>query len=189
MITLKDFKDIFRIPIFGPKVICVGYWKTGTTTIGRTLNIYGYRNTSFKKKCLDLYGAQKYNKLIRYAAKYDSMDDMPWNLTPMLPLLFDKFPNSKFILTERDPNKLLQSRISWGKKRNSDEVWTDEMSKNFIENYWKHNKEVKHFFKDKPDSLLCIDVSSVDSHMRFCDFLGIKPKMKKFPIFNATKYK
>lgn len=69
-------------------------------------------------------------------------------------------------------------------------VWkTDEENvynkKNMIDNFERHNKDVKHFFIGK-NNFLEIDVSDEYSYIELCDFLGKEPMHKDFPHLNKT---
>jgi hypothetical protein len=64
------------------KVFCIGWVKTGTTTLGQALRILGFDHGG---PHLDLWVAKQYasgdfRPLIAEASRYDSLEDWPWLL-------------------------------------------------------------------------------------------------------------
>ncbi|RFN60035.1 sulfotransferase [Marixanthomonas ophiurae] len=52
--------------------------------------------------------------------------------------------------------------------------------------YTEHNKAVKNYFKDIPNSLLCINVSKKEDYKRLSDFLNVSSNQTDFPWENKT---
>ena len=52
------------------------------------------------------------DKMIQHAEKYESFEDLPWGCLDHYKRLDEHFPNSKFILTVRHPNKWFMSMKS-----------------------------------------------------------------------------
>lgn len=94
----KEISIAFRKPKYNSKVFCIGYNKTGTITVGKSLEMLGYRNTSFNQKVWrKYYKNNQIDKVLKYTAKFDSADDLPWLKEDMIPVLDRVFPNSQFI--------------------------------------------------------------------------------------------
>lgn len=55
-----------------------------------------------------------------------------------------------------------------------------------IEHYLFHNKMVKDYFRNRPNDLLVIDVTSEGAYQELCEFLGKKPLYESFPWENKT---
>lgn len=91
-----DVSVSLRKPKYTGKVFCIGYNKTGTTTIGKSLEILGYRNSSFNKRVFLEYKSNQIDKVLDYTARFDSMDDLPWLRIDMIPILDKAFPNMVF---------------------------------------------------------------------------------------------
>ncbi len=83
--------------------------------------------------------------------KFDAMEDYPFMY--IYSLLDEWYPNSKFILTTRDPKKLAESdRNMWRNNgRNEKEIPTADK---FIARYENHRKGVLGYFNDWPDEPL-----------------------------------
>jgi hypothetical protein len=90
-----------------PKVFCIGFHKTGTTSLKMALKILGYRVTGPKGR-RDKNIAQNVEALARRVVpKFDAFQDNPW---PIIYRFLDKeYPGSKFILTIRPSDKWIGS--------------------------------------------------------------------------------
>jgi hypothetical protein len=95
------------------KIFGVGYIKTGTTTLGVALKQLGYNHCGggwrVGNKMVDPYISGERQPMIDLINKHDSFEDYPF-CAPGMPAWLDKqFPNSKFILTEREPESWFKS--------------------------------------------------------------------------------
>jgi hypothetical protein len=96
------------------KVFCVGYNKTGTTTLERVLIDLGYRMPDqMKQESLVVEPLFKgnYRPLFELCKKYDAFQDLPFSQEMYFIALDASFPGSKFILTIRDPNSWFESLV------------------------------------------------------------------------------
>ena len=89
------------------KVFCIGYNKTGTTSIERVLRNLGYScpNQQFQEAMTVeplFYG--DIAPLKKLCIKYDAFQDMPFSQGVTYAQVDCMFPGSKFILTVRDSN-------------------------------------------------------------------------------------
>jgi len=153
------------------KVFCIGFQKTGTTSLEAALGLLGYRVTSTFGKHMD-YAALKdqYVQIaLEKAAEVDAVQDMPW------PLVFREldqaFPGSKFILTERDEDAWWRSIL--GQFGNNPAVLQQLTygedagaplgnEKRYRETYRAHNAAVRAYFAERPDDLLIMDLKQAN---------------------------
>ena len=174
----------FHKKSYSGKVFCIGYNKTGTTTLGKSFEMLGYRNSSFNKKVWrQFYANKEFNKILEYTSKFDSFDDLPWLKEDMIPILDKTFPKSKFIYLTREEESWKKSFYNWrykvmGKYPDADKAWIA---------YKKHEKFVYEYFKDRPSSdFIVLDVRDEKGFKKLADFLGKKTNIEKFPHFNKT---
>jgi hypothetical protein len=163
------------------KVFCIGFWKTGTTSIYQAFNILGYRAGR-----LILVGKEPKQGWLPYIknCNYDAFTDDPMSF--IYKDLDAAFPNSKFILTEREKQSFAKSYINYFEgtefEKTSDEV--DEV----LEKYEKHNQDVKEYFKDRKDQLLVINVIGGEEWEPLCSFLNKPIPRHSFPHKNKGRY-
>lgn len=174
------------------KIFCIGFQKTGTTSLGRALEILGY------KVCgpIGVTNPQIQDKALEWALQkiphHDAFQDNPW---PLLYRELDRmYPGSKFILTTRKPRAWLRSMKKYfGNYEAAAESWIYGEGITPLKNplkcmriYRMHNQAVRQYFKDRPDDLLEIDLSKGDPWPELCAFLGQPVPMTAFPRSNKS---
>ncbi len=101
------------------KIFCVGYNKTGTTTLERTLRLYGYSLPSQQEQEIRLTKNvfdTNYSEFRQFVEKFDAFQDMPFSQGLTFVAADALFPNSRFILSTRDSDAWFRSLTSFHKK-------------------------------------------------------------------------
>lgn len=179
----RDFKLNFIKPDYGSKIFCIGFMKTGTTSLGKSLGMLGFKNGSFNKKVWrKYYFNHEIVEILRYTAKFDSLDDLPWLKEDMIPILDKVFPNSKFIYLERDEKSWQHSMYNWTFKKTG--KYPDMEIK--LKEYRDHKKFVLDYFRGREDDFLILDIKDPIGFRKLADFLGKKSIQDHFPHFNKT---
>lgn len=100
------------------KVFGIGANKTGTSSLGTVFHILGLKLSPQHEG--ELYGvqAQKGNlrPLVEYVSQYDAFQDAPFSMKGTYAQMDALFPDSKFILTFREPEAWFDSLHSFHKK-------------------------------------------------------------------------
>jgi len=94
------------------KLFCVGWNKTGTTTLEAVLRAYGYQmpNQQEQETRLTLPVLRcDYTELRRFVDRYDAFQDRPFSQDETYAVVDALFPDSRFILSERDPDAWFDS--------------------------------------------------------------------------------
>lgn len=173
-----------------PKVFCVGFQKTGTTSLGMALKALGYDVCSPYGRMI-VTDPQIADKAKEWAISklpyYDAFEDNPW------PLLYQELdylcPGSKFILTTRNPRSWIRSmRKYFGDYQAPAEEWIYGENctplrnpRRCIKRYKQHNREVREYFADRPQDFLEIDLSEGENWEKLCGFLGRRVPNIEFP--------
>ncbi len=175
-----------------PKVFCIGYHKTGTTSVERALRKLDYRvaNWQVLKGVAD--PASHRERLIHeVVAAHDAFADSPW--FALYEALAAAWPGSRFILTTRPLRPWMASvRRHFGAETTPLREWLYGPGRgNFVGNeahwihrYLSHSAAVRHHFRDRPGDLLEIDVTQGDGYPQLCPFLGVPPIEGPFPHLN-----
>ena len=178
-----------------PKIFCIGFHKTGTTSLEMALRKLGYRvKGSFGTKDPDI--ASKVHELaFAMVDEYDAFEDNPW---PILYRELDqRFPGSKFILTRRPTENWIRSQVKdfattetpmrrWIYGENAGCPAGNEDT--YIARYERHNREVQQYFARRPADLLIIDLPNDDGWSRLCPFLGQPIPDEPFPHANKASW-
>ncbi len=89
---------------FSGKVFCIGFNKTGTTSLEFVLKKFGYKlgdQSIGEMLCEDWYN-KRTDRIISFCETADAFQDLPFSLPGIYKELDKNFPNSKFILSVRD---------------------------------------------------------------------------------------
>lgn len=99
------------------KVFCISMQRTGTTSVGNFFRDFGFRCAGWpadaRNNWSSLWHEGNYERI--FSSKdfraANAFEDSPWWLPDFYKVLFHRFPNSKFVLFRRDPDKWFQSMI------------------------------------------------------------------------------
>lgn len=177
-------KMAFKKPNYNSKVFCIGFNKTGTTSLGKSLEILGYNNSSFNRIVWRKYYANNdINKILKYTAKFDSVDDLPWLKEDMIPKLDKAFPGSKFIYLTREEESWKKSLYNWRYKTFEEYPDLEKSLKEFRD----HKRFVLNYFKKRQkNDFMILDIKDKKGFKKLADFLGKTADRESFPHFNKT---
>lgn len=173
------------------KIFCIGFHKTGTTSLAVVLSTLGYRvtgpngvqNPNIDKNVL----AMAYELV----DQYDAFQDNPW---PIIYKQLDvKYPGSKFVLTLRDSGSWIRSQVRhFGRKETPMRKWIygvgcpEGNEDVYIKRFEDHNKEVIEYFKDRSEDLLILNLAKGDGWEKLCPFLRVDIPNISFPHANKA---
>ena len=176
-----------------PKIFCIGFHKTGTTSLEMALRRLGYRVAgSFGTRDPDI--ADKVHELAyAKAAEFDAFEDNPWPV--LYKELDERFPGSKYILTRKHAENCIRSQVKdfassetpmrrWIYGENAGCPEGNEAI--YVARYERHNSEVLDYFKDRPGDLLVMDIPQDADWTRLCEFLGHEVPDEPFPHANKA---
>ena len=166
------------------KVFCVGWLKTGTTSMGFAIKNLGFVHLSYEQYIWrNWYQNGKIDKLMNYAKHYESFDDLPWNKPEIFQHINKCFPNSKYILTLREPEAWFDSLVRFNKKLNKKTDFNKEAE---IQKYIEHNNFYR--LNVPKENLLEFDIFKGEKMEKLATFLEVElPSHElKFPHENKT---
>jgi hypothetical protein len=114
---------------------------------------------------------QWYNSLTKFHAKL-------WGKDNRIPTKENLINDKKFYKGYRWE----MNRLSYNTPE--DDIYNKEQ---LIESYTRHNKNVKEYFRHRPNDLLVLNVAEENAYQKLCDFLGEEPVGKNFPWKNKTQ--
>ena len=175
------------------KIFCVGFQKTGTTSLGAALEILGYKVCGVRYDLIPAIKENNWTHIDEVISQHDAFKDNPWPV--IYKSLDEKYPGSKFILTIRDEPAWIKSLVNHFGTTPSvmqDFIYEKEYPKGneelYIDVYRKHNQDVKTYFEKRPGDLLIIDLTHEKKWDRICHFLSIPIPGSDFPHENKGKY-
>ncbi|MEK6334559.1 MAG: sulfotransferase [Acidobacteriota bacterium] len=86
------------------KVFCIGFPKTGTTSLGQALEDLGFRLGDQRQGelLLQAYVARNFKAIVEFCLTADAFQDAPFCFPFTYIALEQSFPNAKFVLSVRD---------------------------------------------------------------------------------------
>lgn len=171
------------------KIFGIGLHKTATTSLAKALTILGYKSGHWETaKWAKFLYKQTIEGNTTILDKYNAVTDLP---IPLIYKQLDKlYPNSKFILTIRDPQDWLESvKKHWSNTNPFKHQWDNDVFSHkvhkmlygqkefdaqvFLERYNTHTREVIDYFKHRKQDLLILDLSENENHwIKLCKFLN-----------------
>src|SRR5207248_3001232 len=138
--------------------------RTGTTSLHVALQQLGYRVHGFDRALVDDQMVGRYTRIWAAARRSNGFRDFPWTL--MYRELDMRYPNARFILTERDPDSWIESykRHDEAHRGAEHHVWLyglrgpEQNEAAFIRTFVNHNAAVKQHFAERPDRLRVVNV-------------------------------
>lgn len=188
------------------KIFGIGFHKTGTSSLGHALSLLGYR-TVHGDGTSSKHGGDEGVGMIRQIEAgdfdlptlplYDAFTDNPY--FTIWRELAERFPDAKFILTEREGSAWLGSCIRYYRGRRirpmrewmfgeyADPSASEAAAQAWLTAYRKHNQSIREYFAAQPGRLLVTNVMEGDGWEKLCPFLGVPSPPKPFPHANKSR--
>lgn len=120
---INKLKKILRIYyacilIFKPKIFIISFQRTGTTSTGKFFRNHNYRMAGYGKSRQNDWTLKwfkgDFNKIFKSLdfKSHQVFQDDPWWCGDFYKVLFHRFPNSKFVLMERDVDRWVESMMN-----------------------------------------------------------------------------
>jgi len=162
------------------KVFCLGFTKTGKTSLDQALRKLGYTVKHYPSP----------DRVMDEAKRYDALSDI--TVIPYMEKLDKRYPDALFILTVRDVDDWLKimpvhmkkhGRLTSTAKRMRTEILgTTGYNKKLFRNKWRaHIARVKKYFEGRPNKLLVMNICAGQGYEVLCPALGVPIIEGPFP--------
>lgn len=146
-----------------PRVLCVGYQKTGTTSFAHAMRELGFSHYGYDRDLYRALQAGDLERCLRFAERFDSLDDLPWSDPRFIRKFQERFPGSYYVLLERDDASWASSFQAY--------YGLHESKSALLQRLHRHNEEVLHLLADEPH-LLRMNICAGEGYEKLCPFLG-----------------
>ena len=174
------------------KIFCVGFHRTGTSSLRAALERLGYRVCGSVGTEEPDIATRASEIAFGLLDRYDAFVDNPW------PILFRELdqqsPRSRFILTTRPADAWLRSVTRFfGPKTTPMREWIYGAGSplgneaRYVERFERHNREVLDYFRDRPGDLLILRITEGERWRELCEFLGHEVPADPFPHMVPSK--
>ena len=173
------------------KVFCIGFHKTGTTSLAVALKQLGYRVTGPNGVNDPYIEKNVLSMAYDLVEQFDAFQDNPW---PIIYRELDtRYPGSKFILTLRDSESWIKSQVRhFGRRETAMRKWIygigcpEGNEEIYIRRFKNHNREVLSHFRNRPQDFLVMNLAKGDGWDKLCPFLGDRIPNVPFPHVNKA---
>jgi len=174
-----------------PKVFCIGFHKTGTSSLGRALRQLGYRVTGPNDISNPNVAQEVYATAFKLVEEFDAFRDNPWPL--LYKELDQRYPGSKFIFTMRPADSWIKSVVvNFGRGVTPMREWIYGVGcpkgneAIYLERYERHNREVLEHFRGRRDNFLALEITAGEGWEKLCEFLNKTAPDAPFPHVNTA---
>lgn len=194
----RDLSSLISHPVqpFRTRVFCIGWSKTGTTSLTEALRILGLFSWHFapwvigyKHVCSE---TSEFRIDFSGVADYTAVSDLP--ICALYRELDKAFPGSLFILTTRPLETWVASAVAGIESiikqygcMPAEARWAYGIgainAETFQKRYLQHQEQVPEYFSGRPD-FLAMDISEGNSWQRLCEFLQLPVPNVAFPHLN-----
>ena len=195
-------------------VFNIGFYKSGTCSLAAALNMLGIPTLHWEHEGRKVYTTlhetieknKQNNRKLFYGLDNTYQGFSDFKGERYFRELYAQYPNSKFILTIRpledwlrsverwESKRLLHKKLATAIKRNDvkkakhyrNQLKTSFNKKVKIRHYRRYKKEIRKFFKDKPDQFLELRICEGEGWPELCSFLNLDQPNVDFPRKNVN---
>lgn len=158
-----------------PRVLCLGFQKTGTTSFGRAMRQLGFSHFGYDRDLANRAARGDLQRCLDFAAHFDSLDDLPWSMPEFVAAYRIRFPAARYVLLERDEPEWLRSYFGYyGDVCSPDEA---------LRRYREHRDRVLEIVADEPH-VLRMNICAGEGFEKLCHFLDLPIPDARFPWEN-----
>ena len=186
------------------RVFGIGFNKTGTTSLGRSLRILGVspsapapgsRERQIASRAL--FERHDYEPALELARPYRAFQDRPFNVWQMYRKLDERYPGSLFVLTSRSSESWWRSVDHWLHVAKPHMIpryvehlrVQDDSESAMVAGYESYNQEVRDYFAGRSGSdFVELDFERGDGWEPLCDLLGMPVPDESVPHRNRQRY-
>ena len=182
------------------KIFCIGFQKTGTSSLGKALKLFGYRVSGYDsfrhhQDDQDVTMDKLWDTALEVTKDHDAFQDTPW------PVFYERldvaFPGSRFIHVTRNENDWIRSvRKDFGKHHNEMHrlIYGSGnplgFEQDWLARYRRHNSEAAEYFSGRPETYLHMHMGNPSYGWdALCAFLDLPKPAVPWPHANPRGLK
>jgi hypothetical protein len=155
-----------------PRVLCVGYVKTGTTSFGLAMRQLGFSHFGYDKDLHEQLEQSNLEICLKWAGYFNSLDDLPWSSPEFVAAFRLRYPASYYVQLERDEQQWLASFFNFFGPVCS--------TKDALARLRSHYATMNDILKDEPH-VLRMNICAGEGYEKLCPFLGLPMRDQEFP--------
>ncbi len=170
----------------GSKYFCIGFNKTGTTSVEKSLRSFGLSlgDQATSEMLVFDWAKGEFDRILRFCEMADAFQDIPFSLPGTYKHLYKQYPEAKFILTVRDSSEQwFDSLVRFHAKifsSNKKHIPTEDDLNNSLYRYKGYSLDVIKILYNYPEISLYDKLSYIDKYEQHIvdvlDFFQDKPE-------------
>lgn len=178
--------------ILKPKIFVISFQRTGTTSTGKFFKDHNFRVANYavsRKRDWTLnWFKGDFNRIFNSLDFISNQvfEDDPWWCGDFYKILFHRFPNSKFVLLDRDADKWFDSMVSHSSGKTLGNTYRHSKLYRREEDFYKLNIYSNEFYSRKVDNLLELNESH-RKHYKKVYLLRIREILEFFDQFGKDR--
>jgi hypothetical protein len=155
-----------------PRVLCVGYVKTGTSSFGAAMRLLGFSHYGYDPDLGKSLQGGDLERCLKWASHFNSLDDLPWSTPSFIAAFRQRFPASYYVILERNEQEWLKSYFNFFGTLCSEEEALEQLR--------SHQSQVMTILQNE-SRVLRMNICAGDGYEKLCPFLGIPVPADPFP--------
>lgn len=228
--TLREIKRILRFQLnllrykrkkkhqLDQKTFIIGLNKTGTTSLKALFEFLGYviGDQVAGEKLIRDYARQDFKRILELCDTAEVFQDIPFSLPGTYKVIYENYPNAKYILSERDSAEQWYRSITRFHKKivnNGEPIDAEHLKNHFYrwKGYLFESQQIAYGATEETlydedlykssyrnhnadvkeffkgkDNFICINLSAEDAEQKLADFLSVRPAEIRIPHENKT---
>lgn len=175
-----------------PKIFCISLQRTGTTSTGQFFKDHGFPvatyGISWENAWTFHYWIGDYESIFQsYDFKTSLVfEDDPWWLNDFYKVLYHRFPDSKFILLERDSDKWFDSMVAHSKGKTLGNTHLHCAQYQRLKEFHETAAGYENMYKNVVDSALSLGEEQREHYTSFYNIRNLEVKLF-FQHHNVTR--
>lgn len=174
--ALRTYRRVrYRRDPAKPRVLCVGFQKTGTSSFGKAMKELGFSHFGYDRDLEARVRNGDVQACLDFAAHFDSLDDLPWSMPEFVVEYRKRFPRTRYVLLERDESTWVRSYFGhFGRTCTEEEA---------IRRLRQHQERILQILAGEP-FLLRMNITAGEGYEKLCPFLDVAMPRRQFPWEN-----
>lgn len=160
-----------------PRVLCVGFQKTGTSSFGRAMKELGFSHFGYDHDLAAAAARGDIDSCLEFGANFDSLDDLPWSTPEFVAAFRARFPGSRYVFLDREEHQWLRSYFAYFNPGCSEAEALARLR--------GHQRRILEILDDEPH-VLRMNICAGEGYEKLCPFLGVPIPQFPFPWENRA---
>lgn len=174
--ALRGYRQLSRpLDPLKPRVLCVGFQKTGTSSFGVAMQHLGFSHYGYNRYLARILQEGDVESCLEFASHFNSLDDLPWSTPEFVDAYRRRFRAARYVMLERDEMAWLRSYFGYFGERCTPEEALRRLR--------DHQSRILDLLAGE-EHFLRMNICAGEGYEKLCPFLGVPVPATPFPSEN-----